>query len=244
MWKMLRFFSKNIYKCAGKLQQREHTSKRDLGATRLASRLSGLGDKTMIEQKKSVSFRLKATFALCVGLVVVVVATLYLQPRVSNFFDRNHLQENPSANGSEEKKAKEYSFTDEQIKGAMRDVDASRKNTRVSSQRIESGKSLYEIEFVSGGRVYSENVVATDDIVSFENDKGLVVSVSRGEVKTLKRLVQKGDENSGNYRCRGKTHCSHMSSCEEAKFYLHNCPGVKIDGDGNGVPCEKQWCGN
>ncbi|MEZ5671763.1 MAG: excalibur calcium-binding domain-containing protein [Thiotrichaceae bacterium] len=45
-----------------------------------------------------------------------------------------------------------------------------------------------------------------------------------------------------NYRCAGKTHCSHMSSCEEATFYLRNCPGVKIDGDGNGIPCEKQWC--
>ncbi|MCP4340739.1 MAG: excalibur calcium-binding domain-containing protein [Desulfobulbaceae bacterium] len=35
-----------------------------------------------------------------------------------------------------------------------------------------------------------------------------------------------------------------MRSCEEATFYLLNCPGVKMDGDGNGVPCEKQWCGN
>jgi hypothetical protein len=34
-----------------------------------------------------------------------------------------------------------------------------------------------------------------------------------------------------------------MTSCEEAEFFLANCPGVKMDGGGDGVPCEKQWCG-
>jgi cold shock CspA family protein len=43
-------------------------------------------------------------------------------------------------------------------------------------------------------------------------------------------------------RCDGRTHCSQMTSCEEAKFFLNNCPGTQMDGDGNGVPCERQWC--
>ncbi|NOR22811.1 MAG: hypothetical protein GQ542_00190 [Desulforhopalus sp.] len=63
------------------------------------------------------------------------------------------------------------------------------------------------------------------------------------KVKNLKRLIQNGAVQSANYTCRGKTHCSQMTSCEEARFYLRNCPATKIDGDGNGVPCEKQWCG-
>jgi excalibur calcium-binding domain-containing protein len=50
-------------------------------------------------------------------------------------------------------------------------------------------------------------------------------------------------ENPGPYACKGKTRCPQMESCEEARFYLANCPGVEIDGDGNGIPCEKQWCG-
>ena len=40
----------------------------------------------------------------------------------------------------------------------------------------------------------------------------------------------------------GKTDCSQMSSCEEAKFHIRNCPTTKMDGDGDGVPCESQWC--
>lgn len=44
------------------------------------------------------------------------------------------------------------------------------------------------------------------------------------------------------WSCDGRTHCSQMTSCAEAKFFLKNCPGVKMDGDGDGVPCEDQWC--
>ncbi len=44
------------------------------------------------------------------------------------------------------------------------------------------------------------------------------------------------------YSCDGKIHCSEMSSCEEARFYLSNCDDTKMDGDGDGIPCEGQWC--
>ena len=44
------------------------------------------------------------------------------------------------------------------------------------------------------------------------------------------------------YRCDGRQHCSQMTSCSEAKFFLQNCPGTKMDGNGDGVPCEQQWC--
>ncbi len=42
--------------------------------------------------------------------------------------------------------------------------------------------------------------------------------------------------------CDGRQHCSQMQSCEEAKYFLANCPGVKMDGNNDGVPCEQQWC--
>lgn len=44
------------------------------------------------------------------------------------------------------------------------------------------------------------------------------------------------------YECDGRTHCSQMTSCEEAIYFLRNCPGVKMDGNNDGVPCERQWC--
>jgi hypothetical protein len=33
-----------------------------------------------------------------------------------------------------------------------------------------------------------------------------------------------------------------MQSCEEAEWFLENCPGMRMDGDGDGVPCEQQFC--
>jgi cold shock CspA family protein len=44
------------------------------------------------------------------------------------------------------------------------------------------------------------------------------------------------------FRCDGRQYCSQMTSCSEAKLFLKNCPGMKMDGNGDGVPCEQQWC--
>ena len=46
----------------------------------------------------------------------------------------------------------------------------------------------------------------------------------------------------GRFSCTGKQHCSQMSSCDEARFYIAHCPDTKMDGDEDGVPCEEQWC--
>ena len=49
--------------------------------------------------------------------------------------------------------------------------------------------------------------------------------------------------------CKTKTYCSQFSSCEEATRYLRECGRAQeggtqhTDGDGDGVPCEKQLCG-
>lgn len=44
------------------------------------------------------------------------------------------------------------------------------------------------------------------------------------------------------FRCDGRTHCSQMTSCQEATWFINNCPGTAMDGNHDGVPCEQQWC--
>lgn len=46
----------------------------------------------------------------------------------------------------------------------------------------------------------------------------------------------------GTYVCDGRTHCSQMTSCAEATWFINHCPGTKMDGNNDGVPCEQQWC--
>ena len=44
------------------------------------------------------------------------------------------------------------------------------------------------------------------------------------------------------FSCDRRRYCSQMTSCAEAKYFLSNCPGVKLDGNKDGIPCEQQWC--
>lgn len=49
------------------------------------------------------------------------------------------------------------------------------------------------------------------------------------------------NNNSQKYQCDGRQYCSQMSTYEEAKYFIENCPNTKMDGDNDGVPCEKQF---
>lgn len=44
------------------------------------------------------------------------------------------------------------------------------------------------------------------------------------------------------FKCDGRTHCSQMTSCAEATYFLRNCPNTKMDGNNDVIPCERQWC--
>lgn len=50
------------------------------------------------------------------------------------------------------------------------------------------------------------------------------------------------NEPSERFTCDGRIYCSQMTSCEQAKYFLARCPGTKMDGDRDGIPCEQQWC--
>jgi hypothetical protein len=54
----------------------------------------------------------------------------------------------------------------------------------------------------------------------------------------------KATSGTSSFSCDGRTHCSQMHSCEEATFFINNCPGTKMDGDNDGKPCEEQFCGH
>ncbi len=40
------------------------------------------------------------------------------------------------------------------------------------------------------------------------------------------------------FRCDGREYCSQMRSRAEAEFFNKHCPGTKMDGDRDGIPCE------
>lgn len=56
---------------------------------------------------------------------------------------------------------------------------------------------------------------------------------------TIPELVATTEQH---FSCDGRLHCSQMTSCAEATYFLKNCPGTKMDGDHDDIPCEKQLC--
>ena len=51
------------------------------------------------------------------------------------------------------------------------------------------------------------------------------------------------EASSSGYRCDGREHCSQMTSCTEATWFIRHCPNTKMDGDNDGIPCEQGICG-
>jgi len=82
--------------------------------------------------------------------------------------------------------------------------------------------------------VYALNHVSRDAPASETGNAGEAVSEQVEAVEAPDKR---------HFRCDGREYCSQMTSCEEATFFLENCPGVKMDGEGDGIPCENQWCG-
>ncbi len=68
-------------------------------------------------------------------------------------------------------------------------------------------------------------------------------SAGRSEPATVGDVIEQLDEAPAPYACDGRVHCSQMQSCEEADWFARNCPGVKMDGDGDGRACEDE-CGH
>jgi len=47
------------------------------------------------------------------------------------------------------------------------------------------------------------------------------------------------EDKTTDHRCGTKKFCSQMRSCEEALYYFQRCGLRRLDGDGDGVPCER-----
>lgn len=94
-------------------------------------------------------------------------------------------------------------------------------------------KLLLILVVVFGVKLYLENSSHPySDNLSDRNQ------VSTQEVLTQERLTRPVRVS---FKCDRRQYCSQMSSYEEAKYFLKNCPNTKMDGDNDGIPCESQF---
>jgi endonuclease YncB( thermonuclease family) len=57
---------------------------------------------------------------------------------------------------------------------------------------------------------------------------------SRSASRTVRRQAV-----GGSFTCGSKRYCKQMTSCAEARFYMDQCGLGRLDGDRDGVPCER-----
>lgn len=67
------------------------------------------------------------------------------------------------------------------------------------------------------------------------------ISTKKFDTSPIEAVEAADVEQTEHFQCQGKVWCSEMASYEEAVFYLRNCPNTKMDGDGDGIPCERQF---
>ncbi|WP_240761574.1 thermonuclease family protein [Nitrosococcus wardiae] len=57
----------------------------------------------------------------------------------------------------------------------------------------------------------------------------------QGKKQRASPQIQKASQAS---TCGAKCYCKLMANCAEARFYLEQCELTRLDGDGDGMPCE------
>ena len=113
--------------------------------------------------------------------------------------------------------------------------------SRTRRQRVDSGRPAWRVGLVPllaacvfGWYGYRQN--AKPVALSSQRSAAPAVAPARLDDIGKAKPVASAD------RCDGRTFCSQMTSCEEATFFLKNCPGTTMDGNHDGVPCPQQWC--
>ncbi|MDB5539033.1 MAG: nuclease [Devosia sp.] len=71
-----------------------------------------------------------------------------------------------------------------------------------------------------------------------------LVAALAGLVSAPDPTIYQPRDTAQSWSCQPRKTCGKIGSCEEAEYYLYNCSwGGKLDGDGDGAPCET-LCGS
>ena len=127
--------------------------------------------------------------------------------KITHYFDRKettvrnsnksvpeHTVEKPTSN---RKSTNEYEFSPKDIAKAKQELLKINSQQYWTQEEINlvfppdaygDNKYLYEIELISGGHLTADNLVMKEDFVEYSDNKGLILTIEKKEVKTIKRL--------------------------------------------------------
>ncbi len=87
--------------------------------------------------------------------------------------------------------------------------------------------------------LWSDNPALIVPPWDWRHAKGGALASSADTEQIAKSVRAPNANSSAGWRCGAKRYCGQMSSCEEARFFAFNCSVRSLDGDGDGIPCER-----
>jgi cold shock CspA family protein len=124
--------------------------------------------------------------------------------------------------------------------GKMRAVRIMRPGTQRASRRSQyqdASKQKNRLATV----LFGLSAIGAIGVIGYKtyigHDTGIDVTTSTVTTSS----VPSTQSQSPRFQCDGRQHCSQMESYDEARFFIQHCPNTKMDGDGDGIPCESQF---
>ena len=130
-----------------------------------------------------------------------------------------------------------------------------RKQVQVATRAVDSYGRVVAVISLAGRNINQEQVargMAWADTRSRDKDMLTVQAQAQQEKRGLWTQANplrprawrdlhmvRPQPNAQSYTCGSKHYCRQMDSCAEAKFYLESCSVMSLDGDGDGLPCER-----
>lgn len=94
----------------------------------------------------------------------------------------------------QQSKGKEYRFSAEEVQKAMENILSDSQHQSSSDQKSVGDEQpisyLFEIELVSGGWLYSDNLEISDQVIRFTSKNGAEISLNREEILRIKKIRQ------------------------------------------------------
>lgn len=108
---------------------------------------------------------------------------------------QNDGEVSPSKPGKNNSISQDYSFSEDQVKKAMEEVlrEKAEPPLTVEDAEIDPAESAYqfEIELHSGVKIYTDNAEFSEDAVRYSSKSGLLITLDRDEIKTMKKKLKK-----------------------------------------------------
>ena len=112
-------------------------------------------------------------------------------------------------------------------------------NTHVNRKMVQEGMAWVYRNYLK------DKTLLQDEQAAREAKRGLwslpsTEQVPPWEWRKRKRAASSKEPKANNpqFKCGTKQYCKEMASCEEAKYYMEHCGLTRLDGDGDGIPCE------